>query len=221
MALMPSDVQSQTFREKYKGYDVDEVDQFLDEVTERLTELISENEQLTLRVGELELDREPGTASPTPAPGPAAQAAAPGDGLDPELLQRTLLTAQRAADQALADAQAEADDVLSRAHAEAERMVTDAERAAADRAERMRGDASQVAQAVEDLRRFRNEYRERVQGVIAEHLALLDQAGDLPEVPTEIEEAAAVVQQHAAAAVGEGDTDDADDDDESPWTRSP
>jgi hypothetical protein len=85
----------------------------------------------------------------------------------------------------------------------------------------MRGDASQVAQAVEDLRRFRNEYRERVQGVIAEHLALLDQAGDLPEVPTEIEEAAAVVQQHAAAAVGEGDTDDADDDDESPWTRSP
>ncbi|CAN5843434.1 hypothetical protein BH23ACT8_BH23ACT8_20990 [soil metagenome] len=217
MALMPEDVQNQTFREKYKGYDVDEVDQFLDEVTERLSELIAENEQLTLHAGELE--GKPGTATPTPAP--TAQAA-PGDGPDPELLQRTLLTAQRAADQTLADAQTEADDVLSRAHAEAERMVTDAEREAADRAERLRHDASQVAQAVEDLRRFRNEYRERVQGVIAEHLALLDQASDLPEVPTEIEEAAATVQQHAAAAVAAPDAADPapDGDDESPWTRS-
>ena len=32
MALMPEDIQSKTFKEKYKGYDVDEVDEFLDQL---------------------------------------------------------------------------------------------------------------------------------------------------------------------------------------------
>lgn len=215
MALMPEDVQKQTFREKYKGYDVDEVDRFLDEVTERLADLIAENEQLAARVLELE-SRPTGdfpapiTAEPEPAPTHEPEPALP-PGMDPDLLQRTLLTAQRAADATIADAQAEAEERVSRAQSEADRITSESERRAQEQADRLRADASQVAQAVEDLRQFRDEYTERVRGVIAEHLGLLERAGELPEVPAGLEDAAANVQRSAGAATSA---------EEAPWVRS-
>jgi hypothetical protein len=47
-----------------------------------------------------------------------------------------------------------------------------------------------VARAAESLARFRDEYRARVQAVIAEQLALLDRAGELPDVPQAVRDLA-------------------------------
>src|SRR5690625_1556097 len=216
MALMPEDIQSKTFKEKYKGYDVDEVDEFLDQLTERLSDLLAENSRLQERVGYLEsvggVPSETAPApvpEPTPAPAPAAAPAQP-EGFDPDLLQRTLLTAQRAADETLAAAQSEADQLVADAQAESDRVVSEAQAQAQEHREKLRSESAKVAQAVEDLRRFRNEYTERARGVIAEHLALLDRAGELPEMPVEIEDAASAVHNQVNASTAGDDT---------PWPR--
>lgn len=170
MPLRAEDVQAQTFQEKRKGYDVDQVDAFLERVAESLRELHDERETLVRRVAE----QPPRTAEPDSS----------------DLLTRTLLTAQRAADETLADAKAEADRLLRDARSHAGQLLDDAEqRIAADR-DVVEAEAARVARAAEGLVRFRDEYRGRVQAVIAEQLALLEQAGDLPDVPQAIRDLA-------------------------------
>ena len=214
MALTPEDIQSKTFKEKYKGYDVDEVDEFLDELTERLSDLLAENSRLNERISYLESTG--GTAveaAPAPMPEPtpvAAPVPTQPEGYDPDLLNRTLLTAQRAADETLAAAQSEADQLVADAQGESDRVISEAQAQAQAHREKLREESAKVAQAVEDLRRFRNEYTERVRGVIAEHLALLDRAGELPEMPVEIEDAASAVHNQVNASTAGDDT---------PWPR--
>ncbi len=94
MALTPDDVLQQTFKERFKGYDVAEVDAFLERVMASLTELHEERDQLARRLQE--------------------RAEEPGDA---ELLTRTLVTAQRAADETLAQAQEQAERILAEARA--------------------------------------------------------------------------------------------------------
>jgi len=57
---------------------------------------------------------------------------------------------------------------------------------------------------VADLQRFRTEYRERVRGVIAEQLALLDRAGDVPDLPVGMTQLAQRLESHAADADADG-----------------
>ncbi len=83
MALMPEDLMNQRFTPVRfsEGYDMDEVDNFLDnEVEPRLKELISENERLKTeleeaqnRIAELESGAPAATAAPAAAPAVEAQ----------------------------------------------------------------------------------------------------------------------------------------------------
>src|SRR3712207_8382458 len=80
MPLTAADVEAQVFREKFKGYDQDEVDAFLDRVSDRLNELERERDEAVSRMQAVEAD--------------AAEA------IEAErLLKRTLITAQRTADE--------------------------------------------------------------------------------------------------------------------------
>jgi DivIVA domain-containing protein len=156
MTLTPDDVSNQRFKEKRKGYDVDEVDAFLERVMQALAELIDERDRLRRTLEER-------------------------GGEDPDtLLARTLVTAQRAADETVAAAQAEASRLLDEAQ-----QRTEGERSA------LEAESTRVARAAESLVRFRSEYRTRVQAVIAEQLALLDRAGELPDVPQAVRDLAA------------------------------
>lgn len=163
MALTPDEVLQQTFKERFKGYDVSEVDAFLEKVMASLAELHAERDELALRLEQ--------------------RAEEPGDA---ELLTRTLVTAQRAADETLAQAQEEADRMLEDARADAARTVDEAEQRIVAARDRLEAEAARVSRAAESLVRFRKEYRSRVQSVITDQLALLDQAGELPDVPPEI-----------------------------------
>src|SRR2546423_12029748 len=51
--LTPADVQQIQFRRALRGYDEQEVDDFLDRITEELTQLIDERRSLTERAGSL------------------------------------------------------------------------------------------------------------------------------------------------------------------------
>jgi len=186
MTLTPQDVKAQVFREKFKGYDQDEVDAFLERVRDQLGALARERDELFERVRTLESE----TAESVE---------------DQGLLKRTLLTAQRSADETVARATAEAESTTEEADRRAAETVQDAERQSAELVADARAQADQllsdarseseyahstsraeierVRTAVADLQRFRGEYRERVREVIAEQLALLDRAGDVPDLP--------------------------------------
>jgi cell division initiation protein len=129
MALTPIDVQQKTFGTALRGYDLDEVDDFLDEVVTSLRDYEQQLETARERIASLE------------------RQAAEGGG-DASSISRALLTAQKAADGMLEEARSEADRILLDARIEAERIVD-------DRDEERRRLGSQVLtmrQAVEELR---------------------------------------------------------------------
>src|SRR5438067_48070 len=105
MPLTPEDVQNKRFRVVRgpfkEGYDEEEVDAFLDDVEAELRRLLSENDGLRVRA----------TGAPVAA---APAATAPVRAEEPnEAALRTLLLAQRTADEAIAQAKQEADQIVT------------------------------------------------------------------------------------------------------------
>lgn len=126
MPLTPTDVANKQFRIAFRGYSLDEVDAFLDEVETELTRLLRDNSELENRSGAAPAPAaEPATlTAPAKAPPAAPPPTEPLRGPDGhEAALRTLLLAQRTADEAIAEARAEADQLLLEARAEAESTV--------------------------------------------------------------------------------------------------
>src|SRR5579875_453253 len=114
MPLTPEDVQNKRFTVvRFKsGYDEEEVDSFLDEIEAELRRLHGENSSLKQAAASAPA----APAAPAPVEAPPAPVAAE----DPnETALRTLLLAQRTADDAIAQAQGEAESILSEARARA------------------------------------------------------------------------------------------------------
>src|SRR4051795_5494039 len=123
MPLTPEDVQNKRFTTvRFKeGYDEEEVDGFLDEVEAELRRLLTENSDLRTR---------PTPAAPAvvqaPPPPPPPPAAARAE--EPqEAALRTLLLADRTADEAIAEAKAEADQILAAARMKASSLEAEAQ----------------------------------------------------------------------------------------------
>ncbi|MGO3325526.1 DivIVA-like cell division protein Wag31 [Gordonia sp. (in: high G+C Gram-positive bacteria)] len=153
MRLTPADVHNVAFSKPpigKRGYNEDEVDQFLDFAEAELARLIDENNDLKQRVGELETElseaRSAGPAQtqgfagpapapePTPAPVAAAanqnqnQASAPAtDDEASSRAARILALAQDTADRVTGSARSEADGLVSDARQRSEAMVSDAQ----------------------------------------------------------------------------------------------
>ena len=130
MPLTPTDVANRQFRFALRGYSVDEVDTFLDEVETELSRLLRDNAEL--RNGPAGTSTK---ASDATAPAPLA-------GLQgQEAALRTLLLAQRTADEAIAEARAEADQIVTAARAEAETTLSTAKEEADGALEGARSEA--------------------------------------------------------------------------------
>jgi len=147
MDLTPKRIEEVEFRGSIRGYDRNEVDDFLDRVAagfgrlqNQLTEAVERATRAEERMAQLEeqLRTRPEQAEPTPVvrvdPDLAADSAV-------QAAHRTLHLAQRTADAAVAEAREEADRLLVDARAEAERLTIDSR---AD-AERVTTDASTLA----------------------------------------------------------------------------
>lgn len=98
MPIDPADIRAQEFRVVFRGYDIEEVDAFLDRLEEEL-------------------------AGPT---GGAAAGTPAADGGPPTAALRTLVHAERMAEQLLAEATAEATAIRAQARAEAAAVLADA-----------------------------------------------------------------------------------------------
>lgn len=112
MAITPADIEKKTFSTALRGYDLDEVDDFLDEMVVAVRGLEEELAAARQRVAELEGDPQAVAAAveaaPPVAPGP-----------DESAVGRALVAAQQAADRMLEDARGEADKIVADARTEA------------------------------------------------------------------------------------------------------
>jgi DivIVA domain-containing protein len=164
--LNPEDVRNRRFKTSFRGYDEEEVDTFLDEVEVELSRLIADNENLRERV-----------ASAPPPGQPVASEAE-------EMLRRTLLLAQRTADETVAAAQAEAERLVSEARATATQTIQAAESQAAASIGDLERRRQTLEQQIEGLRAFEREYRTRLKAYLESQLRDLDgRAAQTPPPP--------------------------------------
>lgn len=200
MALTPQDVASKEFLtvRLREGYDMQEVDQFLDDVEAELRRLYDENEQL--RAGLLPAQPEPELAPPVTADVDAAREAADEARLsDAELKQAasdhadapaaalTILThAQTAADNLIDEAQSRADELITDATSKADTLVGDAtvkaERLDAETEQRkaelmgdLQREESELRTRLDDLRAHEREYRSRLVAYHSEQVRRLQE----------------------------------------------
>jgi DivIVA domain-containing protein len=185
MPLTPEDVRSRRFKTSFRGYDETEVDTFLDEVEVELTRLLGDAETMRQRLE---------TAQSMPPPQPVHSEAE-------EMLRRTLLLAQRTADETVASAQAEAERLTSEARALADAVRLQAEQQKAAAISDLERRRQALEQHIDGLRAFEREYRTRLKAYLESQLHDLDGRGQPPgDVPAAPAPAPAPVEAEPAVA---------------------
>src|SRR4051794_39713620 len=108
MDVTPQELRSSEIKDSWRGYDRDEVDDLLERAAvtiESLTQTLQDVQSRPAPVAAA-------AAAAAPAPAAPAEVPLPSSRDDAEMLQRTLLLAQRAADDAVNEAQARAKQML-------------------------------------------------------------------------------------------------------------
>ncbi len=152
--LTAADVEQKTFSTALRGYDLDEVDDFLDEIVSTIREL---NEKLEEAQSAQPVAPAPGPVEETPVAEPEPQAVepeaaepepTPAPALDESAVGRALIAAQTAADKLLEEAESQASRILDDAKQQADSWETEKE---AKRAE-ARAEISNLAERVRSVR---------------------------------------------------------------------
>ncbi len=166
MDLTARHIHEKQFHDAWRGYNQEEVDDFLDKVAETLDRLQRENRALQARIREL--DQVVATSRDTE-----------------EMLKKTLVTAQQAAEEAIASAKAKAEQLLTeaeqraiRANEEAKEKVAAAEVEArrksleADREHQLK--RRDLDANIEKLRAFESELKQRLTAFMQQQLRALE-----------------------------------------------
>ncbi|HVV76613.1 MAG TPA: DivIVA domain-containing protein, partial [Mycobacteriales bacterium] len=199
MPLTPQDIQNKRFSVvglKRGGYDEDEVDKFLDEIEEELRRLIAENSSLRQAAAAASHAPAPAQIAPVqPAAPPPPPAPAPTASDEPDAALRTLMLAQRTADEAIAQANTEAESILHSARLKATALEHEAQAAHANRLASLEDERKQLEAEIVALRGFESEFRTRLRAYLESSLS------DLNARPT-VEPAKAAPRPPAPAGGG-------------------
>jgi len=193
MDVTPQELRDIDIRESFRGYHRDEVDELLERAAGTIEHL---EHQIRILQERLASGPAPQRA-PQPAPQPQQQAPAPAPAPTPapapvpvvtpvpvpdsDVIQRTLILAQKAADEAVAEAQAKAAQLTAESEAKAAALVSEAESTARRIAEserrRIEAEIAQLGatrdaliEDVDSLDRFSGEYRDRIRLAIEAEL---------------------------------------------------
>ncbi len=135
MPLTPSDVEQTTFSTALRGYDLDEVDDFLDQVVVAIRDL--QDEVAGAKARAADLDRNGGGSGTVIA--------------DESAVGRALVAAQEAADRLLEDARTEASVILGSATSEAEAHEVERQRRRVEAEAEMAEHAARIADVRQQL----------------------------------------------------------------------
>lgn len=191
MAITSADIHNQSFSIDRKGYDVDEVDVFLEHVADEIDAMTAQIDQL-----ERQLDDSSFAGFDTPAriedvPAPVAAAS------DEELAAKDAriadlerqLEAKKADDNAIAQAliiaQRSADEIIANANAQAAATIKDAEDEASRIVGKAEGERQKVLDAIKKLEDDREDAREEYQELLTDFISdatrkLAEIGGSLP-----------------------------------------
>jgi DivIVA domain-containing protein len=171
MVLTPDDVRGKQFTTVRwrEGYDLHEVDAFLDEVEGELGRAHAENEGLRAQLAAAQHRMATVQAVPTAPPPPNDQ------------MVKMLELAQKTADQAVSDARSEADRIVTDARDTATRQLAEAD-----------GLRTSLERRIDELRAFERDYRGRLRSYLESQLRDLDarapdgngQRGAAPAAPS-------------------------------------
>lgn len=175
MAITAADIHNQSFSIDRKGYDVDEVDVFLEHVAEEIDILNDQIEQLEQQLDDsafagfdapaAPVEDEPAESAPVAAGVDAAEyedALAEKDAIIADLERQ--LSDKKADDSAIAQAliiaQRSADEILAKANAQANETIQDAREEAQRIIDRANNDRQDVVEAIRKLQDDREDARE-------------------------------------------------------------
>lgn len=147
MSLSPLDIHNKEFSRRIRGYDEDEVNDFLDEIIKDYDSMLRENKELRNQLVTLQ------------------------ERLDhfmniEETLSKTIIVAQEAADELKINAKKEAELIVKEAEKNADRIVNES-----------LGKSRKVALEVEELKKQASIYRTRFRSLVEAQLELLKQDG--------------------------------------------
>jgi len=179
MAITVKDINEKVFTKQVRGYSIEEVDDFLDELAAQMETLIRENRSLMQQVEEAKENAVKVVEAPVVAPAPVvvaqpvqpvvAPAQTPMLADEPQYfknlettLRETLLNAQRIADETVAEARKKANG-----------MVATAEEQAAAIAASANAEAEAVRADTESLRKAAADYRARFLRLIEDQAHVL------------------------------------------------
>ncbi|HLN15324.1 MAG TPA: DivIVA domain-containing protein [Acidimicrobiales bacterium] len=174
------------FRLGLKGYNVDEVDEYLEKAAVEAESLYEQLRQASdrLRQANEKLAQAEGERRDLPPPPPAAAPAA--EVVPDETLQRTLLLAQRFVDQTKRESEAEAAEIVasaeerarqtvSQAEEQARQLSSDTERRLRDEVQRLEAMRAQLANDVENMARHLESERNRLRSTLSDVLKWVDE----------------------------------------------
>ncbi len=155
MELSPLEITQREFGRKFRGYDPEEVQTFLEQIAEEMTRLVQENTDRAAQIERLE-----------------AQVRVHQEREDS--LRNTLVTAQKMTEEIKANATREADLLLKETELKAERLLEQAHRRLA-----------QVQAEIAELQRQRDLFAAKLRGLVKTHLELLETQPEPPAARSE------------------------------------
>lgn len=181
MAITSSDIQNQSFKIERRGYDVDEVDVFLERVASEIDELNDEIARLRVQVKEAASASRTEVISERPVV-PVEEETKPA-GVDPALVAekdakiaeleaklRDRKSDGTAIAQALIVAQRTADEIVSKAKADAEQTRKNAEDEGRRILDKANGEKQKVIDHINELSSSREKVREQYQDMLKEFI---------------------------------------------------
>jgi DivIVA domain-containing protein len=204
MSITPEEIEEKAFRERFRGYDPVDVDQFLDDIATAFRELLAQHEANAARSRELEeLARGDVGGLMHRTMAEVERITADARNRAKQELERARRDAQELLDQAEISAQktiAGARERAQREEQQAKRQAVEARDSAEDTLRTSRGKAhreleqariqiDRVRTAVNQLEQFRASYEDRLQSIVSEQFGVFEriyQLLSLPELPREL-----------------------------------
>ena len=201
MAITAEDIHRQSFKIERRGYDVDEVDVFLERVASEIDEM---NETIAALRGQLAEAQNAASAAPAAAPA-TDMSSVEKDARIAELEAK--LHEQRAEDNAIAQAliiaQKTGDEIVSKAKAEAEQTRINAEEEAARILDKANKEKQKVIDRINELNvsreAVRNQYQDLLKDFISSATKRLTEIGGDPTADFAIPDASDVAESAAAS----------------------
>lgn len=144
MSLTPLDIQQQQFRVRFRGFDIREVDRFLEQLAEHQTLLQGENKALKEELRRLKLENQ-------------------GYKEREETFKRAMLNSQKVLEQMKDNARKSAEIIIADAEVKAEKILN-----------RAHNRLSQLHEDIAELKRQRMQIEVQIRSVIESHAKLLE-----------------------------------------------